>query len=135
MLSRLVVRIGSLEAVSGKGAETDVTALYGGVRDADLPGGRGACDVRETTLPAAIRPPHSEVACRPRRVRTLRQPSESSGQNSMSSARAVIVATSAFDQKMAKLPLEPSIVCRNAFSARSPSTRESTSGRAGSAAS
>jgi hypothetical protein len=41
MLSRLVVRIGSLEAVSGKGTETDVTALYGGVRDADFTGRTG----------------------------------------------------------------------------------------------
>ena len=53
------------------------------------------------------------------------------GQSSRIMPSVMIVPTSQFDQKIARLPWEPSIACRNDSSALSPSTMASTRGGSG----
>jgi hypothetical protein len=61
----------------------------------------------------------------------VRRPVEISGQNSMTSASAVMPPTRPFENRMPRLPCDDSIACRNELSAALPSTSASTSGAIG----
>src|SRR6185369_2712659 len=93
--------------------------------------GSGGADPEERTRrlpqPDAGNPFTSQAEAR----RSLEISRDSSGQNSRNRARPVIEPTSALEKNTDSSPCDASIACRNAASARSPSTMASTSGASG----